>query len=104
MREAVYKQTQRNTAYEKVKQRVEENVANEVRTFIKENSLGSIVGLDETTKRYYPNGSLASTVLGFVGDDNQGLYGIEYQYDTQLQGVPGKVGAFQKRPRQRHAP
>ena len=47
----------------------------------------------KTTKRYYPNGSLASTVLGFVGDDNQGLYGIEYQYDTQLQGVPGKVVA-----------
>lgn len=92
-RETVYKQTQRNTAYEKVKQRVEENVANEVRAFIQDNKLGSIVGLDETTKRYYPNGSLASTVLGFVGDDNQGLYGIEYQYDTQLQGVPGKVVA-----------
>ena len=43
-RDTVYKQTQRNTAYEKVKQRVEENVANEVRTFIRDNSLGSIVG------------------------------------------------------------
>ncbi len=92
-RETVYQQTQRNTAYEKIKQRVEENVVNQVRAFIQENKLGSIVGLDQTTKRYYPNGSLASTVLGFVGDDNQGLYGIEYEYDTEMQGVPGKVVA-----------
>ena len=91
--EAVYKQTQKNTAYEKVKQRVEEPVAEKVRAFIKENSLGSIVGLDEANKRYYPNNNLASTVLGFVGDDNQGLNGVEYQYDKVLEGTPGKVVA-----------
>ena len=30
---------------------------------------------------------MASTVLGFVGDDNQGLSGIEYQYDSTLEGI-----------------
>jgi stage V sporulation protein D (sporulation-specific penicillin-binding protein) len=89
--DAVYEKTQKNTSYERVKKRVEENVAIKVREFISDNSLGSIVGLDEANKRYYPNGSLASTVLGFVGDDNQGLGGVEYQYDTTLKGVPGKV-------------
>ena len=89
--QAVFEKTQKNTSYEKVKKRVEEETAAKVRAFISENKLGSIVGLDEANKRYYPNGSLASTVLGFVGDDNQGLGGIEYQYDTLLNGVPGKV-------------
>ena len=87
----VYAQTQKNTAYEKVKKKVENDVADQVRTFISDNDLGSIIGLDKANKRYYPNGSLASTVLGFVGDDNQGLSGIEYQYESLLKGVPGKM-------------
>ncbi len=89
--EEVYEKTQKKTAYEKVKKKVEEETAAKVREFISEHSLGSVVGLDEANKRYYPNGSLASTVLGFVGDDNQGLSGIEYQYESTLKGVPGKV-------------
>ncbi len=89
--EKIYQQTQKNTAYEKVKKQVENDVADKVRAFISEHGLGSIVGLDKANKRYYPNGTLASTVLGFVGDDNQGLGGIEYQYDSLLKGVPGKV-------------
>ncbi len=87
----IYQKAKKNTAYERVKKRVEESTAAKVRAFISEHSLGSVVGLDEANKRYYPNGSLASTILGFVGDDNQGLGGIEYQYETQLKGVPGKV-------------
>ena len=89
--ETIYKKAKMNTAYEKIEKRVEEATASKVRTFISENELGSVVGLDEANKRYYPNGKLASTILGFVGDDNQGLSGLEYQYETQLKGVPGKV-------------
>lgn len=92
-KDKLYEMTQKNSAYVRVKTKVEENVAKKVREFISENSLGSMVGLEESSKRYYPNGSLASTVLGFVGDDNQGLAGIEYQYESVLQGVPGKVVA-----------
>jgi len=92
-RDKIYEMTQKNTAYVRVKTKVEENIAKKVREFISENSLGSMVGLEESSKRYYPNGSLASTVLGFVGDDNQGLAGIEYQYESVLQGVPGKLVA-----------
>ncbi len=87
----VYTQTGKKTYYEKISTRIEEGKANEVRTFISENKLGSIVGLDETTKRYYPNNSLASTVLGFVGTDNQGLSGLEAYYDEQLSGTDGRV-------------
>ncbi|MBR3844813.1 MAG: hypothetical protein IKM39_04830, partial [Clostridia bacterium] len=87
----IYKKATKKTAYERIKKRVEEETAVKVREFISENDIGAIVGLDEANKRYYPNGSLASAILGFVGDDNQGLGGVEYQYDSALSGVPGKV-------------
>lgn len=89
--EKIYNQTCKKTYYEKIASRIEEQLANKVRVFISENKLGSIVGLDETTKRYYPNGTLASTVLGFVGTDNQGLSGLESYYDENLAGTDGRV-------------
>jgi len=42
-------------------------------------------------KRFYPDGDLAATVLGYVGMDDNGLGGVEYQYNRQIRGVPGKV-------------
>jgi len=42
-------------------------------------------------KRYYPNGTLASHVLGFVGTDEHGLEGLEKAYDRDLLGAPRKV-------------
>ncbi len=91
--ETVYKQTKKKTYYEKIKSRIEKTVADKVRTFVSENKFGSMIGLDETTKRYYPNNSLASTVLGFVGTDNQGLSGLESYYDENLSGTDGRVRA-----------
>ncbi len=41
--------------------------------------------------RSYPQGSLASTVIGFCGADYYGLYGLEAQYDEVLSGVPGRI-------------
>lgn len=46
--------------------------------------------LDKSYKRVYPLGSLTSTVVGVTGMDNQGLSGIEYQYDQQLRGTDGR--------------
>ncbi len=45
----------------------------------------------QTTKRFYPEGDLASTLLGFVGRDHVGLSGIEYDFDAELGGVPGTI-------------
>jgi cell division protein FtsI (penicillin-binding protein 3) len=42
------------------------------------------IGVESVTGRIYPEGPLASTVLGFAGDDNMGLGGIEYAFDNQL--------------------
>lgn len=44
----------------------------------------------EESRRSYPKGTLASQIVGFAGIDNQGLNGIELQYDNTLLGNPGK--------------
>lgn len=49
------------------------------------------VKVDEDYKRYYPYGSLASKVLGFTGGDNQGIVGLEVQYESVLKGINGKI-------------
>lgn len=80
--------------YVAIKRRIEKDVTDKVREFIKKYedlSMSTYIGLDEATKRYYPNDALASTVLGFVGDDNQGLSGLELQYDEELTGTPGRI-------------
>lgn len=89
--DTVYKKTQSNSYYEKVKTKIDKTMSDSVREFISENKLGSVIGLDETSKRYYPNDSLASTVIGFVGSDNQGLSGLESYYENTLKGVAGRV-------------
>ena len=94
--EKAYEYTEKKTYYVILKKRVDKTVADEVRAFLSENSdlgLAKYVGIDETTKRYYPNQNLASVVLGFVGDDNQGLSGLESYYDSALTGVAGRVVA-----------
>ena len=58
--------------------------------FISKNDLGNMVLVEATSKRYYAYGSVASHVLGFTGTDGAGLYGLEYQYNSQLAGTPGK--------------
>ncbi len=46
------------------------------------------------TKRFYPKGSLAASVLGYVGTDDTGLAGIEYSYESSVRGKPGRIVAF----------
>jgi cell division protein FtsI (penicillin-binding protein 3) len=50
------------------------------------------IGLEEESKRYYPQSNLAAQVIGFVGMDNVGLAGLEMQYDELLAGTPGEAG------------
>ncbi len=45
-------------------------------------------------KRFYPKGSLAASVLGFVGLDDKGLAGLEHSYDSTIRGKPGEVVAL----------
>lgn len=76
--------------YQIVKQRAEQEDADKVREFINENKIKGIY-LVPDSKRYYPFGSLASQVIGFVSNDNVGLYGIEALYEEELEGTAGLV-------------
>lgn len=89
--DAVYAKTQNTRSwYEVVARKVEEDVATAVREFKEEGGYTGIK-LEADTKRYYPNGSLAAHVIGFVGTDNTGLGGIEAKYDKALSGTNGYV-------------
>ncbi len=70
-----------------LKRKVETSVRDEINQFLEDNDISSGVRLIEDYKRYYPYGTVASTVLGFTGTDGQGLDGVELQYDTEL-GAP----------------
>ena len=76
--------------YELIKLRADEDVAAKVRSYVKENNISG-VHLVADTKRYYPYGSLAAQVIGFVGDDSTGLYGLEAYYEKELEGQSGLV-------------
>lgn len=79
-----------NSQYELLAKKVDEDTADQIRQLI--NDL-NIEGLDlvATSRRVYPYGSLASHILGFVGAENTGLYGLESRYDQYLQGQSGLV-------------
>lgn len=73
-----------------VKRKIEGEEAAAVRQYISDNKLTSVY-LSEDSKRYYPQSSLASSVIGFVGTDNYGLEGLEAKYDDYLTGTDGRV-------------
>ena len=76
--------------YELIQLRADEEVAAKVRAYVEENKISG-VHLVADTKRYYPYGSLAAQVIGFVGDDNTGVYGLEAYYEEELEGQSGLV-------------
>lgn len=92
-RKEIYEKTEQTSNYHVIiKRRIETDVKDQILEFESTSGLSSAaIGLDEDTKRYYPFGDFASTVLGFTGTDNQGLEGIEAYYDSYLQGTPGRL-------------
>ncbi len=89
-RESVYKKAiRKGSKDETVKRRVEESVAEEVRAFISKYGLSRKIYLEATPVRYYPYGDLAANVIGVMGTD-EGLLGIELEYNDYLEGTPGR--------------
>lgn len=86
----VYEKITSKSALVTIAKNVDKETTDNLREWINETETKG-VKIDESTKRYYPNNSLASHVLGFVGTDNQGLYGIEKTYEDVLTGIPGRV-------------
>ena len=85
-KEAVRKKVEKRSVREIIKTNVDKETGDAVRRLKL-----SGVKVDEDYKRYYPYGSLASKVLGFTGGDNQGIIGLEVEYDPYLKGTNGKI-------------
>lgn len=71
-------------------ERIKANVDKTLGDKIREYKLDGVM-VDEDYTRYYPYKTLASKVLGFTGGDNQGIIGLEVQYDAYLQGIEGTI-------------
>ena len=77
--------------YKVVARKVPEETAQEVRKFVNEHDLTGLVNLEMDSRRYYPYGSLAGQLMGFVRTDNVGAEGLEAYYDTTLTGTAGAI-------------
>ena len=88
--QTVYEKCTGNNYYSIIKRKVDKPVVDEIQEFIDKYEISGIQ-FTEDTKRYYPYGNFASQVIGFVGTDNNGLYGLEAYYDSVLSGTAGRM-------------
>lgn len=82
----VRKRVEKVSSIERVKSNVDKELADRIREY----DLDGVM-IDEDYKRYYPLGSLASKVIGFTGSDNQGIIGLEVEYEKYLHGIDGTI-------------
>ncbi len=94
-KDTVYKQAKENSYYVVIKRKIESAERNKVLELMNEvetkYKLSGVIALLDDYKRYYPYSDLASSVIGFTGNDDQGLVGVEYEYDEYLTGTPGRL-------------
>lgn len=91
----VLKETKENSYYVSVKRKIETKERNKILklqdTLSEKYQLENVIQLLDDYKRYYPYNELASSVIGFTGEDDQGLEGLEYQYNKYLSGTSGRL-------------
>lgn len=85
----IRKRVEKVSSREKIKSNVDKKIADEIR----ELNLDGVM-VDDDYKRYYPYSTLASKIIGFTGADNQGIVGIEVQYDNVLAGTDGSINTL----------
>lgn len=85
-RETVTRKVEKYSSREIIATNVDKETGDQIRALHM-----SGVKVDEDYKRYYPMGTLASKILGFTGGDNQGILGLEVEYDKLLQGINGVI-------------
>ncbi|MBE5805441.1 MAG: PASTA domain-containing protein [Clostridiales bacterium] len=91
----VYSKVTSTSSVQTIIKKVEEDKVLKLKNWMKENEIYSGINIDTDTKRYYYYNNLASNLIGFCGDDNQGLSGIEYYWNSTLTGTPGKITTAQ---------
>ena len=93
--EETLKKVTSSSSVETIVQKVEKNKVSELKTWMESNNISSGIIIDQDTKRYYPYYNLASNLIGFCGNDNQGLTGLEYYWEQTLAGTAGKITTTQ---------
>ncbi len=81
----------KNYGYVRIKGKIEYKTKEKLQEFINKNDLYGITCIDPDTKRYYPYGNFASTVIGMTNIDSDGRVGLELKYNDTLTGVPGRI-------------
>ena len=76
--------------YKQIASSVDSETAARLRSYINEENISGI-HLEPGTKRYYPYGTMAAQVIGFVNASNSGSEGVEAAYNSYLQGSSAKV-------------
>ncbi len=94
-RETVLKKAERTSSgYEKIIGKIDQSTKDQISSYISEHSaekLSTIIGIDPDTKRYYPLGSFASSIVGFTGSEDTGRSGLELYYNSELTGTSGRI-------------
>lgn len=89
--EKILKKVNKNSSIEIIAKKVDKEKSNQLRKWLLDNNIETGINIDEDAKRYYPNSTLASQIIGFCGSDNQGLNGLEAKYDEVLKGKSGNI-------------
>lgn len=84
--EKVRKRVEKISSIERIKSNVDKELADKIREY----DLAGVM-IDEDYKRFYPLETLASRVIGFTGSDNQGIIGLEVEYEEYLHGIDGTI-------------
>ena len=87
----VYKKVTSTNNIQTIVKKVEEDKIDKLKQWMNDNEIYIGINIDTDTKRYYYYNNLASNLIGFCGDDNQGLSGLEYHWNSTLTGTPGKI-------------
>ena len=92
----VYKKCKKNTYYVVLKRKIESDEREKILALCEDindkfDGLSNVITLFDDYRRYYPYNDLASSVIGFTGSDDQGLEGVEFQYNKYLMGTPGRI-------------
>ena len=83
------KANQSSTIDVTIAKEVNEQTYKKIEAFISENNLSNMIHTEANTSRFYPKGDFCCHLLGFTGTDGQGLFGLEYEYDSYLKGQDG---------------
>lgn len=88
----LYRQTGKTgSQYEVIQSKVEYKEKTLFTEWVEKNGLSYAFYIITDYKRYYPQGTMASNILGFTGTDNNGLEGLEAKYESVLSGTPGRI-------------